>query len=105
MRIANRFLLVGGLLATHAAGCSAADDTLDAEALDSTESSLARPATTGPAPHQLIAWAALPQETRTPGPTSGQFIAAANGVTPPFLNTQPVPGWSGLLPNLDGTYT
>ncbi|MEY4513741.1 MAG: hypothetical protein RLZZ450_5863 [Pseudomonadota bacterium] len=105
MRIANRLLFLGGLLAA-ANGCSASDDVLDAESLEPSEGSLlARPAPTGPAPHQLVAWAALPQETRTPGPTSGQFIAAANGVTPPFVNTQPVPGWSGLLPNLDGTYT
>jgi hypothetical protein len=53
----------------------------------------------------LIAWAALPASTRTPGPTSGQFIASANGVVPPFLNAQPVPGWSGLLANGNGTFT
>ena len=55
--------------------------------------------------HKLIAWAALPHETRTPGPTSGQFIAAALGVVPPFVNAQPVPGWSGVLDNGDGSYT
>ncbi len=58
----------------------------------------------GPPVHKLTAWAALPQTARTPGPTSGQFIAAANGVVPPFLNAQPIPGWSGLLANGDGTY-
>jgi hypothetical protein len=51
----------------------------------------------GPARHRLIAWAALPSTTRTPGPTSGQFITPANGVVPPFVNAQPIPGWSGLL--------
>jgi hypothetical protein len=59
----------------------------------------------GAAGHALIGWAALPQETRTPGPTSGQFIAPANGVVPPFVNAQPVPGWSGLLSNGDGSFT
>lgn len=59
----------------------------------------------GPAAHELVAWAALPQEARTPGPTSGQFITAANGVTPPFIGAQPIPGWSGLLSNGDGTFT
>jgi hypothetical protein len=54
--------------------------------------------------HKLIAWAALPQSERTPGPTSGQFATAANGVVPPFLNEQPIPGWSGLLANRDGTF-
>lgn len=64
-----------------------------------------RPPMDGPAEHELIAWAALPQEERTPGPTSGQFISPANGVVPPFVGAQPVPGWSGLLSNGDGTFT
>ena len=54
---------------------------------------------------KLLGWAALPQEQRTPGPTSGQFSTAANGVVPPFLSAQPIPGWSALLPNDDGTYS
>jgi len=54
---------------------------------------------------ELIAWAALPASTRTPGPTSGQFISPVNGVVPPFIDTQPVPGWSGLLANGNGTFT
>jgi hypothetical protein len=58
----------------------------------------------GPPRHELIAWAALPQETRTAGPTSGQFIAPANGVVPPFANAQPIPGWSALLSNQDGSF-
>lgn len=55
--------------------------------------------------HRLIAWAALSQEERRVGPTSGQFITPANGVVPPFENAQPIPGWSGLLSNGDGTFT
>jgi hypothetical protein len=61
--------------------------------------------TAGPAPHELIAWAALSHEARRSGPTSGQFITPANGVVPPFVATQPIPGWSGLLSNRDGSYT
>lgn len=58
-----------------------------------------------PASHQLTAWAALPQAARRSGPTSGQFISSANGVVPPFVDAQPIPGWSGLLANGDGTFT
>ena len=56
-------------------------------------------------PHKLVGWAALDQAERTPGPTSGQFIGPSLGVVPPFVNTQPIPGWSGLLNNGDGTFT
>jgi hypothetical protein len=54
--------------------------------------------------HELVAWAALPHSVRTPGPTSGQFSTPANGVVPPFVDAQPIPGWSGLLANHDGTF-
>jgi hypothetical protein len=57
------------------------------------------------APHQLTGWAVLPSTARTPGPTSGQFITPSLGVTPPFVAEQPIPGWSGLLLNDDGTFT
>ncbi len=56
-------------------------------------------------PHKLVGWAALDQAERTAGPTSGQFIGPSLGVVPPFINTQPIPGWSGLLKNTDGTFT
>jgi hypothetical protein len=56
-------------------------------------------------PHQLTGWAALPSTARTPGPTSGQFIAPTLGITPPFLAEQPIPGWSGLILNDDETVT
>lgn len=47
---------------------------------------------------QLIGWAALDHSARTPGPTTGHFIA-----TGPYED-QPIPGWSGLLRNEDGSY-
>ena len=40
----------------------------------------------------------LPAATFVRGPTSGQFIAGANGVTPPFIARQPVQGFSAVLP-------
>ena len=86
-------------------GCAAEvldDDELAAQAAALSEQAAAAD---GQPSHRLIAWAALPQEARTPGPTSGQFIAPANGVVPPFVQTQPIPGWSALLSNGDGSYT
>lgn len=56
-------------------------------------------------PHKLTGWASLADTFRWPGPTTGQFITAALGVTPPFLNGQPLPGFSALLKNDDGTWT
>ena len=56
-------------------------------------------------PHQLTGWAALPAAARWPGPTTGQFITASLGVTPPFVDGQPIPGFSGLLKNDDGSWT
>jgi hypothetical protein len=52
----------------------------------------------------LEKFASLPADTFAPGPTSGQFIAAANGRTPPFLNKQPVQGVSSVLPAEDDEY-
>jgi hypothetical protein len=56
-------------------------------------------------PHQLTGWASLSSTARTPGPSSGQFIAPTLGVVPPFAGQQPIPGWSGLIANADGTFT
>jgi hypothetical protein len=56
-------------------------------------------------PHQLTGWASLSDTARWPGPTTGQFITAALGVTPPFIDGQPIPGFSALLKNDDGTWT
>jgi hypothetical protein len=107
MRLANGALVLGTwVLLGVLAGCSVALDDAEftaasAEAL----STIDAPILTGPAAHRLIAWAALPQEARRVGPTSGQFINGANGVVPPFVDSQPIPGWSGLLANRDGTFT
>jgi hypothetical protein len=65
----------------------------------------ASPAPEAGLPHQLTGWAALPAAARWPGPVTGQFTAASLGVTPPFTDGQPIPGFSGLLKNDDGTWT
>jgi hypothetical protein len=49
------------------------------------------------APHRLSGWASQSSTLRTPGPASGRFVTPNLGVTPPFLDGQPIPGWSGLL--------
>jgi hypothetical protein len=54
---------------------------------------------------ELAGRAVLPAATFAPGPTSGQFITAANGVSVPFVNKQPVQGLSGVVPGpIPGTY-
>jgi hypothetical protein len=52
----------------------------------------------------LIAFAELPADTFVPGPTSGQFIEPVNGRSPPFVDQQPVQGFSALLKDKDGSY-
>src|SRR5262245_57430349 len=47
---------------------------------------------------ELVGRAVLPAATFAPGPTSGQFITSANGVSVPFANKQPVQGLSGVAP-------
>lgn len=54
-------------------------------------------ATSASAANTLSGWASLPADTFAPGPTSGQFIAPANGRTPPFVDVQPVQGFSAVL--------
>lgn len=46
----------------------------------------------------LVGFARLDANTFSDGPTSGQFVAAANGITPPFAGRQPVQGFSAVLP-------
>lgn len=48
--------------------------------------------------NQLIGRVVLPADTFAPGPTSGQFITPSNGFTPPFVNQEPVQGFSSILP-------
>jgi hypothetical protein len=52
----------------------------------------------------LTGFAELPADTFRPGPTSGQFIEAANQRQPPFLNEQPVQGFSALIEGRDGQF-
>ena len=55
----------------------------------------------------LLARAVLPAETFAPGPSSGGQLGTTpiNGITPPFVNKQPVQGFSAVLDNKDGTFT
>ena len=53
----------------------------------------------------LVGIARLPADTFRNGPTSGQFIEAANGKTPPFIDKQPVQGVSSVVAgDAPGTY-
>jgi hypothetical protein len=52
---------------------------------------------------ELIGVAVLPAESFVAGPTSGQFIEPANGVTPPFRGMQPVQGFSAVIRDRTGT--
>ena len=45
----------------------------------------------------LTGFAVLPADTFISGPTSGQLIKAANGRHPPFIDQQPVQGFSALI--------
>jgi len=55
--------------------------------------------------NELLGRAVLPADTFAPGPTSGQFITSANGVSVPFPNEQTVQGFSGVVPGpVAGTY-
>ncbi len=52
----------------------------------------------------LTAFAVLPADTFRPGPTSGQLIEAVNGRQPPFMNQQPVQGFSALIKGEGDSY-
>jgi hypothetical protein len=54
----------------------------------------------------LEARAILPADTFAPGPTSGQFIGPGpfNGVSVPFVDKQPVQGFSAVLPAEPGSF-
>jgi hypothetical protein len=54
---------------------------------------------------ELLERAVLPSATFSTGPTSGQFATGGNGVVTPFINRQPVQGFSAVLPGpFKGTY-
>lgn len=50
----------------------------------------------------LTGFASLPAQTFIPGPTSGRFQNAANGVTPPYPGAQPVQGFSSVIAHPSG---
>lgn len=52
----------------------------------------------------LTAFAVLPADTFSPGPTSGQLIKASNNRHPPFENQQPIQGFSALVKADDDAY-
>ena len=52
----------------------------------------------------LVKFASLPADTFAPGPTSGQLIAPANGRVPPFVDKQPVQGFSSVLRTPGGDF-
>jgi hypothetical protein len=54
---------------------------------------------------ELVGRAVLPADTFAPGPTSGQLIGNANNRTAPFVDQQPVQGFSAVLSgSKPGTY-
>lgn len=55
---------------------------------------------------ELRGRAVLPAETFARGPTSGQYIGAGpiHGIEVPFLDRQPVQGFSAMLRNADGSW-
>lgn len=54
---------------------------------------------------ELLERAVLPSATFSTGPTSGQFATGGNGVVTPFINRQPVQGFSAVLRGPEkGTY-
>lgn len=52
----------------------------------------------------LTGYAVLAADTFTPGPTSGQAIKASNQRQPPFVNKQPVQGFSALIKGENGAF-
>jgi glycerophosphoryl diester phosphodiesterase len=53
----------------------------------------------------LVGRAVLPAATFSPGPTSGrQIVGPVNGIQVPFLNQQPVQGFSAIADLGDGTF-
>lgn len=60
-----------------------------------------------PAVNTLSGWAQLPAFTFSDGPTSGQFAftnAYSPANNPPYINQQPVQGFSGVLQGANGSY-
>lgn len=93
-------VLLSPALALVCAACGgrATDVGYDNEAVDQHSEALGRWWRPRPVAHALTGWAALDHSVRQPGPTSGQFLESG-----PYAG-QPVPGYSGLLDNGDGTF-
>jgi len=55
---------------------------------------------------RLVARAVLPADSFAPGPTSGQQLGSEhiNGRQPPFVNRQPIQGFSAVLDEKDGSF-
>ena len=94
-----RILLVASVAAV--AGCSTEGTVLEPR-LHASSAALSSAASSNDAP-TLLARAILPADAYQPGPPSGAFITADNGVTPPFPG-QPIPGFSAILDAKDGTF-
>jgi hypothetical protein len=52
----------------------------------------------------LEGFSSLPADTFALGPTSGQFITTTNGRVPPFVDKQPVQGFSSVLRTSNGEF-
>jgi len=52
----------------------------------------------------LVGFAKLAADTFAPGPTSGQLIAPANSRVPPFVDKQPIQGFSNVLRAANGDF-
>jgi len=52
----------------------------------------------------LTAYAVLPADTFVPGSTSGQLIKPVNDRKPPFMNQQPVQGFSAVVQAEKGSF-
>jgi hypothetical protein len=55
-------------------------------------------------PSTLTGFACLPADSFASGPTSGQFIEPANNRRPPFVDKQPIQGFSAILHGDEGTF-
>ncbi|HEY9229529.1 MAG TPA: esterase-like activity of phytase family protein [Gemmatimonadaceae bacterium] len=84
-------------------GCAAEDPTSTATAPSVVDRSISSDKDKSKDQPTLIARAILPSDAYQPGPPSGTFITADNGVTVPFPG-QPIPGFSGILDAGDGTF-
>jgi hypothetical protein len=84
-------------------GAAAAGSDVDSEGHSLTAAATATATSVPSSPWPLlIARAVLPAATFAPGPTSGQFIAASNGINVPFVDQQPVQGFSAFLADPSG---